>query len=241
LSRNLTKKRLAGQETLTKPFFNMLIQITSMRNRIALLLIPLFLTSLITLPCSSVKASVENVTTSASITAQPENVLVGQYVQISVQIYPPPPTPEDVFENLTVLFGNPLQGISGHYSFIKGPSSTDANGFQSFSGLLTDSGYWSIQLHFPGQFFANNTIYYQPGDWHIMVYVSPPPTPSPSSFSTPSPTISPSPPPTASPSPTPSPTPLPQEFSLIIAVTAVIIAVIVVGAALLAYFKKRKH
>jgi hypothetical protein len=213
-----------------------------MRTRLALLLIPLFLASLITMPCSTVKASVENVTTSASITAQPENVSYGQYVQISVQIYPPPPTPEDVFENLTVLFGNPLQGISGHYSFIKGPSSTDANGFQSFSGQLTDSGYWSVELHFPGQFFANNTIYYQPGDWQIMVYLSPPSTPSPSPSPTPSPTISPSPSPTASPSPSSSPTPLPNhEPSMDIAVTAVIIAFIMVGVGLAVYFKKRKH
>jgi hypothetical protein len=185
---------------------------------------------------------VENVITSAHITAQPENVSYGQYVQISVQIYPPPPTPEDVFKNLTVLFLNPLQGVSGHYSFIKGPSSTDANGSQSFSGQLTDSGYWSVELHFPGQFFVNDTIYYQPGDWHIMVYVSPPSTPSPSPSPTPQPTISPSPSPTASPSPSPSPTPLPnQEPFLIINVAGTVIALIVVGAGLLVYFKKRKH
>jgi hypothetical protein len=53
------------------------------------------------------------------------------------------------------------------------------------------------------------------------------------------PTASPS--PTSSPtiSPTPSSTPMPQESSLIIGVTAVLIAVIVIG--LLVYFRKRKH
>ena len=211
-----------------------------MKNRLALLLVPLFVTSLITSPCSTVKASVENVTTSASITAQPEKVSYGQYVQISVQIFPAPPTLEDVFENLTVLFLNPLQGVSGHNSFIKGPSSTDANGFQSFSGQLTDSGYWSVELLFPGQFFANNTIYYQPGTWHIMVYVSPPSTPSPAPSPTPSPTISPSPSPTASPSSSPSPTPVPPESPPIIAGTAAV-AVIAASVGLFVYFKKRKR
>jgi hypothetical protein len=190
-----------------------------------------------------VKASVENVTTSASITIQPENLIEGQSVKIIVQIYPAPPSADDVFENLTVVLVSPAQGISGFGPWLEGPVSSDSYGIASFTfDVPTFSGTWNVDFFFPGQYFANNTIYYQRGDWQKNFYISSAQTPSPSILPSPSPTISPSSSPTASSSPSPSSTLLSnQELPLIVLVTAVAIAVIVVGIGLLVYFRKRKH
>ena len=210
-----------------------------MRTSLASLLIPLSLTFLIWLPHYTAKASVENVTTSASITIQPENIVEGQSVKVVVQIYPAPPSANDVFEDLTVVLLSPAQGVSGYGPWQK-VSSSDSNGIASFTfDIPTFSGTWIVEFFFPGQYFANNTIYYQPEVMQKNFSVSPAQTPSPSPSPSPSPTISPSPSPTASSPPSPSPTLHGQEPFQDIVVMAIVIAVIVVGVSLFIYFKKR--
>jgi hypothetical protein len=192
-----------------------------------------------------VKASVESVVTSCSIFV--DNIVEGQPINVTVQIYPAPPAGETF--NLFVWISSPLQGTVGNYPWGTGPwdksFSSDTNGKATVTfDIHTFSGYWNAGLVFMGQYFANNTIYYQPiqSQTGFSISSAQTPSPSPSHLPSPSPTISPSPSPTASSSPSPSPTPLPnQDPSLTIAVTAVVIAVIVVGVGLFVYFKKRKH
>ena len=167
-----------------------------------MLLVLVFLTATCITIIQPAKAEVENVGTSCSIFV--DNIVEGQPINVVVQIYPAPPSTNDVFENLTVILFSPAQGISGYGPWQKGPSSSDSNGIASFTfNVPAFSGTWQITLIFKGQYFANNTIYYQQGDWQKKVHISSAQTP------TPSPTVSPSPSPT--PSTTLSPSPSPKE------------------------------
>ena len=152
--------------------------------------------SLIMVKPAYAQPSIENVSTTAYIAVQPENIVEGQSINVLVQILPAPPSANDVFENLTVVLVSPAQGISGYGPWSKGPASSDALGKATFSfDIPTFSGGWIVELFFPGQYFANNTIYYQRGDWQRTFLVSSAQTPIPSS------------------SPTPSPSPSPPEFT----------------------------
>jgi hypothetical protein len=145
--------------------------------------------SLIMVKPACAQPSIENVSTTAYITVQPENIVEGQSINVLVQIYPAPPSANDVFENLTVVLVSPAQGISGYGPWLKGPSSSDTNGRAFFTfEVPTFGGGWIVELFFPGQYFGNNTIYYQRGDWQRNFLVSSAQTPTPSSSPTPSPT-----------------------------------------------------
>jgi len=132
-----------------------------------------------------VKASVENITTSALVNIQPEKLEINQNINITVQIYPPPPAPE-IFQNITATLysaGNPANGyVTNKIAFMT--STSDINGYTSFSFNVTVSGTIIIDLYFPGQYFANNTLFYQAGNWQDNIYVTSPPNPSPSPEST---------------------------------------------------------
>ena len=199
----------------------------------------------LTVPCITiiqpVKAQVENVATSASITIQPENVIEGQSVKVLIQIYPAPPSANDVFENLTVVLVSPAQGISGYGPWLEGPSSSDANGIASFTfNVSTFSGTWNVDFFFPGQYFANNTIYYQQGDWQKNFHVSSAQTPTPLPTATPSPSSSPTPSTTQHPTINTGPEPPQTEPIPITLAIASIASIAVIGIGLLVYFKKRK-
>jgi hypothetical protein len=218
-----------------------------MRRNVALLLVLVSLIASSITIIQPVRASIESVGTSCSIFV--DDVVEGQPITITVQIYPAPPAGE-TFNDLFVWITSPLQGTVGNYPWGTGPwgksFSSDTNGKATVTfDIHTFSGYWNVGLSFEGQYFANNTIYYQPIQSQRGFSISSAQTPSPSHSPTPptpSPTTSPSPSPTASSSPSPSPTPRSnQEPSLTIAVTAVVIAVIVVGVGLFVYFKKRNH
>ena len=203
-----------------------------------LLLIAIIATSVLFI-IQPAKAEVENVGTSCSIIV--DDVVEGQPINAVVQIYPAPPSGE-TYNNLFVWITSPAQGISGYGPWGKSHISSDTNGVAKVTfDITTFSGGWNIGVSFEGQYFANNTIYYLPGNWQRNFYVSSAQTP------TPSPTASPSP----SPSPTPSPTQLPTintgpeppqtvPFSTltVLAVASIVIAIII--ASLLLFRSHRK-
>jgi len=133
------------------------------------------------------KAEVDSIGTSCSIIVN--DVVEGQTVHVVVQIFPTPPSGE-IFNNLTIWMTSPMQGVwgnGGNGPWSKGYISTDTNGKATVTfDIITFSGYWNIGLYFEGQYFANNTIYYQPGNWQTGFIVSPDktPTPSPTAIST---------------------------------------------------------
>ncbi len=137
------------------------------------------------------KAQVENVSTSCSISLQPHNIVEGQPITVVLQIQPAPPAGE-IFRDLIVMVispeaGGPVQGI-WHQDGIF----TDLNGTANvtFNPPTRSGGYWVAEVIFKGQYFANNTIYYQKGDWQICFPISSPqtPTPIPTENLTPKPT-----------------------------------------------------
>jgi hypothetical protein len=142
-------------------------------------------------------AEVENVSTSCSIMV--DSIVEGQPVTALIQIYPAPSSGE-IFNNLGVWITSPMQGVwgnGGNGPWNKGHISTDTDGKATVTfDIITFSGYWNIGLYFEGQYFANNTIYYQPGNLQTGFTVSPAKTPTPS--------------PTAIPASAPAPTPIPS-------------------------------
>ena len=174
-----------------------------LNSRITTLLLVLALIGSYLAIVQPVEASVENVPTSATITIYPEPpVVAGQAVTVVAQLYPPPPQGE-VYANLTVI----LIPAADAPPFHAGPYSSDEKGVAWFTfNINTYEGTWFVYFGFDGQYFANNTLYYQRGSWQKSFSIISAQTPSPS------PTATPSASPTASPTPTMSPTPTP-EFS----------------------------
>ena len=161
-----------------------------MRKLTILTLAAIFLTAACISTIQSVKASVEEVATSVSITIQPENIIPGQPFTVVAQIYPPPPsnTENKIFYNIFITVTSAAQGISGYGPWSAGPSSSDANGVASFtfpatvSAILAETGGGNIEVGFPGQYFGNTTIiHYQAGDWqkNFLVTAAQTPTPAP--------------------------------------------------------------
>jgi hypothetical protein len=164
-----------------------------------------------------------------------------------VQMYPAPPEGE-VFNDISIVIVSPLQGTVGNYPWGTGPweksfsSDTDGKATVTFD-IHTFGGYWIVDLYFGGQYFANDTKYYEPLQSQRNFFVSAIETPTPSPTASPSP----SPEPTFSPTPTPTPTstPLPSEEpqqpgqDVILGVSATV-AILAFSLGLLVCFKKRK-
>jgi len=127
-----------------------------------------------------VEAQVENVTTSCTIIVN--DIIDGQPVTLAIQIYPAPPEGE-VFSNISATIVSPLQGIWGNGTtgpWDIGNITTDSNGKATVNfDIPTFSGYWNAEAYFGGQYFANNTIHYQPCVRQINFHVSGLKTPSP--------------------------------------------------------------
>jgi hypothetical protein len=209
-----------------------------MSKSVALLLVLVFLTASSLTIIQSVKGSVENVGTSCGIFV--DDIVEGQPITITVQIYPAPPAGE-IFNDLFVWIASPLQGTAGNGPWGKSfPSDTDGKATVTFD-IHTFSGYWNVGLSFEGQYFANNTIYYQPlqsqRGFSISAAQTPSPSPSPSPSPTPNPTPTPS--PITTPTASPKPTPEPEPFPTTLAIGSAIAVVAVVGLGLLVYLKKR--
>ena len=154
-----------------------------------------------------VTAEVENISTSCYILV--DNVVEGQPVTVTVQIFPAPPAGE-VFSNISVGITSPLQGISGNGPWDQTNILTDSNGVAkvTFNNIATfgSPANWNVWVYFGGQYLSNSTMYYQPGHWESIFFVSAIQT------QTPSPTTNPTP---LSPTPTPTVPPAPSvpEFS----------------------------
>ena len=188
-----------------------------------------------------VKASVENVGTSCSIFV--DDIVEPQPITVTVQIYPAPPEGE-IFNDISVVIVSPLQGTVGNYPWGTGPwektfpSDTDGKATVTFD-IHTFGGYWIVDFYFGGQYFANDTIYYEPLQSQRNFFVSSVETPTPSPTASPSP----SPEPTSTPEPTPTPTPIeaPQQIGQDMTTGAIYaVTSIVVFIGLLFYFIKRK-
>jgi hypothetical protein len=116
-----------------------------------------------------------DVATSALISVEPSIATGNQVVQVNIRIEPAPPTPTDIFRNLTVTFVR-----SDGYTNRLGPYDTRPDGSQDFALAAPDlSGNHTIKLTFPGQTFANDTIHYLPSQSQTTLTVSPPPPPPP--------------------------------------------------------------
>jgi hypothetical protein len=196
--------------------------------------------SLLAIP--PVKGSVENVGTSCYLFA--DDIVEPQRVTVEVQIFPAPPEGE-VFNDIGLIIVSPLQGTVGNYPWGTGPwdktfsSDTDGKATVTFD-VHTFGGYWIVLLSFGGQYFANDTIYYEPLQAQRNFFVSSLETPTPSPTASPSP----SPEPTSSPEPTPIPTPTeepqqPEEDMTVGAVFAVASIIIFLGLQVL-FIKRRK-
>jgi hypothetical protein len=201
-----------------------------MSKTLALALVLVFLTSSSITIIQPAKAEVETVGTSCGIFV--DNIVEGQPINIVVQIYPAPPSGE-TFHDLLVWITSPRHGVGGYGPWDKSHISTDTNGRAVVTfDISTFSGYWNVGLYFGGQYFANNTIYYQPINSQRGFSISSAQTPTPSP--TTSPTPSPSPTPIATLTPSPS---VPEFPSLIIP----LLLGIMLTAGLLVYHKKHKH
>jgi hypothetical protein len=236
-----------GQENLTNTLFNgesSIATLIELRKSFVPLLVLILLSAYPLTIVQLVKASVENVGTSCSIFV--DDIVEPQPITVIVQIYPAPPEGE-IFNDISIVIVSPLQGTVGN-NLDTGPweksfsSDTDGKATVTFD-IHTFGGYWIVDFYFWGQYFANDTIYYEPLQSHENFFVSSIETP------TPSPTVSPSPSPepTFSPEPSvPTSTPLPSEEpqqlgqDVFLGVVGTV-AVLAVGLGLLVYFKKRKQ
>ena len=155
----------------------------SKKARVLLLLAITLITSwLVIYPA---RAQVVNVNTSCGIFV--ENIVEGQPVTVTVQIFPAPSEGE-VFSNLFVGLTSPMQGVwgnGGNGPWGKSNISTDSNGRAVVTfDIVSFSGYWNVELYFGGQYSANNTIYYQPINSQRGFTISPAQTPTPTEIST---------------------------------------------------------
>jgi len=126
-----------------------------------------------------VQAQIENISTSSGIFVG--NIVEGQPITITIQIYPAPPSGE-TFSNISVGIVSPLQGISGNGPWDQKNIVTDTNGVAKVTFNIPTFGSaanWNVWLYFGGQYFANNTIYYQSGHWERSFFISPAQTSSP--------------------------------------------------------------
>ncbi len=164
------------------------------------------------------KAQVENVSTSCSISIQPHNPVEGQPITVLLQIQPAPPAGE-IFSNLIVMVISPYAGgVVQNGQWHQDGIFTDSNGTANVTfNLPTSIGYWNAEVIFKGQYFANNTVYYQSGDWQICFPISSPQTPT---------TIT---------TESPIPTPIIPEFSIL-----AVIPLILFTLSFVALFRRRK-
>jgi hypothetical protein len=129
------------------------------------------------------RAEVENVGTSCSIIV--DNIVEGQPITITIQMYPAPPVGE-VFSNLSVGIVSPMQGISGNGPWDQKNILTDSNGVAKIIFNIPTFGSqanWNVWVYFGGQYFANSTLYYQSGHWESNFFISPAQTPAPTEIS----------------------------------------------------------
>jgi len=159
------------------------------------------------------KAEVEIVSTSCGIFV--DNIVEGEPITITVQMYPAPPVGE-VFSNLSVGIVSPQQGISGWGPWDQKNILTDFNGIAKITFNIPTFGSqanWNVWVYFGGQYLANNTLFYQSGHWERNFFVSPAQTP------TSSPTVTPFPSPSPTPITTLTPAPSIPEFPATLGIT----------------------
>ena len=118
-----------------------------------------------------------SVETSAFITVEPTAIVVGSNVTVNIQIDPSPPNTTDFFNNVAVTItqysnSGTTSAVTNTYAFSPGSNSL------AFNDTPPAAGNYTFQLSFPGQAFANGTIYYLPSENQATLtvgsYVEPP-------------------------------------------------------------------
>jgi len=157
-------------------------------------------------PRPSPQTQVQNIITSCSIRIEPNNIVEGQPINVVLQICPPPPSTNETFSNISLWITSPAQGVSGYGPWSKNNISSDSNGVARVSfDIPTFSGYWNVGVSFEGQYFANNTLHYQSGNWQTGFTITSNKTPNASPSRTPTYLTS---------TPSPSPSPSVPEFPM---------------------------
>jgi N-acetylneuraminic acid mutarotase len=117
-----------------------------------------------------------NIATTASISMEPNPAQINHPVKVTIRIEPAPPTSTETLRNLMVTLTHSDGSITQLGSYNSNP-----DGSQNFSSYVITglSGNWTVKLNFPGQNFANGTIYYLPSENQTTITVTPNPTTSP--------------------------------------------------------------
>jgi hypothetical protein len=193
--------------------------------------------------------------TTAYVNVGPNPIGVGQTVNVTMLIEPPPPSPPGYFSKLAIYFTDPDNATE-----YRGDIFSDQNGSASTTYTPDQIGTWELQLKYPGESFEEGNIVYESSTSAIVTLnvtaePQPTPTPSPTPEPTPDPTATPEPTPTPSPSPTPTPqptptpsptasaTPEPTSTPELAELPSWIILPLLIVATMVAivYFKKHKH
>jgi len=143
----------------------------AVRKKVAFALILISLTALCMVAINfalfvnvlSVKAITE-IATTAFISVEPNPAGVGQTVHITVWIEPAPPTSTDVFTNMGITIIPPNVDID-HID----PLVSDSNGSAYVEYVVRQVGLYTLQIYYPGQYFANDTVRYMPAMSPIML------------------------------------------------------------------------
>lgn len=118
-----------------------------------------------------------NIATYAIMAVEPNPVTIGDSVAITVLIVPTPPSFTGSFDNISITFDRP--DGTAETCIYHTPS---GSGECHFVYTPTLGGNWIVKLSFPGDFYANNTIYYLPCKRQTTLTVLPVPAPQPTPF-----------------------------------------------------------
>lgn len=103
----------------------------------------------------SIKAATVNVETRAFLAVSPNPAGVGQSIDVSVWLAPVPPTVDDVFHGFEITITKP-DGTNE----TRGPFRSSQVGSKYFTFTPDTVGEYYLQFTYPGESFANDTIYY---------------------------------------------------------------------------------
>lgn len=106
-------------------------------------------------PLISPFSTTSNAKTTASISVQPNPAEIGRTVTFSIMVTPPPPTPNDRFDGITLTVIRP-DGTT----FVRGPFFSDKKGLLNTQYMPDLVGSYSIRVNYPGQFFASLNVTY---------------------------------------------------------------------------------
>jgi N-acetylneuraminic acid mutarotase len=116
-----------------------------------------------------------NVDTFSVISVEPNPLTNQDMLEVSIQIGPAPPTAEDKFQRVAVTFTRP-DGVTATNYY-----DSNSDGIIQFRTYSNPDlvGNWTLKVSFPGQTFANGSIYYRPSENQTIFTRLPAPSTSP--------------------------------------------------------------